>query len=247
MAGLRPAPERVEAEDPATYGVVMAQHPPAGATAARGAFVTLYVAAPPQQQSPSDADAQQDESIAQAGTAVAADAAEADEAPPPQPAETDDDLVLESPLADGDQLDQAPGEQLAAEASRPTRRARSRLVALATGIGAAIVVAFVAAAAHWRQPGLPAHPPDAQSTRRVPRVERDHRAADRTPRRKTHARRRHALTPVQPLPRITRHAAPQGTAGVSSPNRAADRPLPMRAPSRAPAPSRTPAVPDEFF
>src|SRR5665213_2584578 len=45
--GLRPGVQRVDATTPAEVGAILAQDPPAGASAARNTVVTLYVGAAP--------------------------------------------------------------------------------------------------------------------------------------------------------------------------------------------------------
>jgi PASTA domain len=62
LAGLRPAPERVEVDDPTRHGVVIGHEPKAGETAARGSLLALFVGAGPAvaHEAPEPAEASRD-------------------------------------------------------------------------------------------------------------------------------------------------------------------------------------------
>jgi hypothetical protein len=247
-AGLRPAPERIQTEEAAQHGLVVAHEPAPGDPATRGTIVSLYVATPQTAEAPApETEAEFPAPEQPAGTPSTSgalthavpsggehrageDAASAPTAPPPaEPAEREAEPPRD---VDHDWL----ADALAAEALSAARTRRKRTRRFVTGAATALVIALLAVLAAVA-PHTPAvrHPHPQLSrplsqralqnagTRRRRNRERPHPA--RTKRR----RARPLPVPLRPLIRPT----------APAPIPAAPR---IYTPQPGPAPT-----PDEFF
>ena len=243
MAGLRPAPERVEASDSASYGVVVGQDPAPGAAADRGSFVTLYVAAPPVPQTKENASGEQD-AAAPAPATIAPDPVATDgESAEPTPGPIAE-LVLESPLADDHPFEDPSVDERASTTSRPPRpRARFAVLVITLVTGGLVTLAL--ASALDREQARRSTPREVHEAPRRSHLGRVRRAEERALR-KTRVRRQPAAARALRLPARTDGAASRAKAPRPD---ARQRPLPTapHVPGGVPAPPRAPAAPDEFF
>ena len=254
-AGFHPAPARVESDDSEAFGLVVAQEPAAGEEVARGAVVTLYVAAP---RSAGHADADRPADGDLAGDPADGSGSEMDRAE--APAAADDPGDAEPPVEvdseDQDEILEIPPigtESPAVESGGPgpgaSERRRGRPGAIvAVAVVAALCLAFailLLAASQQRQPrdsamGARVNAPQAPQSaargrvRRVPRRARSHAG-----------RRRHLDRPAIHVRR--RGGAPARAVRRRHPAAHAQEPASPSPPGQsAPAAVNRP-VPDEFF